>query len=87
MNFALQQKILALEAELAIARQARERLVVVENERDFYFEKLRDVELLIAGSEHEGLGKAVAQVLFANDDGEEALENFADSRVDDAVEA
>jgi len=45
------------------------------------------VELLIAGSEHEGLGKAVAQVLFANDDGEEALENFADSRVDDAVEA
>jgi len=87
VNFALQQKILALEAELAIARQARERLVVVENERDFYFEKLRDVELLIAGSEHEGLGKAVAQVLFANDDGEEALENFADSRVDDAVEA
>ena len=46
------------------------RTKVAERERDFYFGKLRDIELLLAEGQREPveLVKAIQKVLFAKED-------------------
>ena len=69
---AAQRKVLALENEVTELQQTVEAL---ERERDFYFAKLRSVEILC--QEHEGddeIVKAVLERLYAEDEEPEEVE-------------
>ena len=77
-------KVKELEGELAELRLTSDTL---EKERDFYFTKLRDVEILCQRPEHAStpLGIAVAQILYAMD--EQSAQDVLDGKAPAEPEA
>ena len=80
-----------IEEQDAVTSDLRLEVEVVQKERDFYFEKLRDIEVLLQQVEDEGRGDAITasilKILYATTDGFEPVVNQPSNESEDlAVE-
>lgn len=78
-----------IEEQDSVTSDLRLEVEVVQKERDFYFEKLRDIEVLLQQIEDEGRGDkttaAILKILYATADGFEPVVNPIESE-DQATE-
>jgi len=60
--------------------ELREDVEATENERDFYFEKLRNIEVLLQDDgRDDDLSKAIFKILYATAEGFERADNDAEA--------
>lgn len=81
----IQSLKLTIEEQDAVTSDLRLEVEVIQKERDFYFEKLRDIEVLLQQVEDDGRGDAttaaVFKILYATADGFERVVNSSESEV------